>query len=95
MRSSVDLPQPDGPISETNSPALDVEGDVLQRRDARAERLRDAVDLDDVRPGRAHAKCSGALRSTSRSVPATARKKTIPSAAQMTFVAQRKVGSSE
>ena len=38
IRRSVDLPQPDGPISDTNSPGLDVEVDALERRDARAER---------------------------------------------------------
>ena len=31
-RRSVDLPQPDGPISETNSPGLDREVDVLRAR---------------------------------------------------------------
>ena len=33
IRSSVDLPQPDGPISETNSPGSIVEVDVLERGD--------------------------------------------------------------
>ena len=33
-RSSVDLPQPLGPISETNSPAATSQGDVLERGDA-------------------------------------------------------------
>ena len=32
-RSSVDLPQPDGPISDTNSPACDGEVDVDERVD--------------------------------------------------------------
>ena len=32
IRSSVDLPQPDGPMSETNSPVLDLEVDVLRAR---------------------------------------------------------------
>ena len=95
MRRSVDLPQPDGPISEMNSPGAQIERDVLQRRDAGAERLRDALERDDGLGGLAHAMFSGAPRRTSRSVRATARKNTIPSAAQTMFVAQRKVGSSE
>ena len=37
-RSSVDLPQPDGPMSETNSPGADVEVDPLERDRARARR---------------------------------------------------------
>ena len=49
-RSSVDLPQPDGPISETNSPGRDLQVDVLERGDiAPRERLRDALDRDDRR----------------------------------------------
>ena len=95
MRSSVDLPQPDGPISETNSPGWMSSVDVLQRRHAGAERLREAVDRDDDVRLVGHATFSGARRSTSRSVTATATKKTMPSAAQTTFVAQRNVGSSE
>ena len=56
MRSSVDLPQPDGPISDTNSPAPDVEVDVLRARSSVAardvERLVDARQADDRRaPG--------------------------------------------
>ena len=31
-RSSVDLPQPDGPMSEMNSPRADLEVDVLRAR---------------------------------------------------------------
>ena len=31
-RSSVDLPQPDGPMSETNSPRLDRQVDPIERR---------------------------------------------------------------
>ena len=30
MWSSVDLPEPDAPMSETNSPSLDVERDAAQ-----------------------------------------------------------------
>ena len=51
MRSSVDLPQPDGPISETNSPFSIVEVDALERdRVALRERLRRRrCELDDAR----------------------------------------------
>ena len=48
-RSSVDLPQPDGPMSETNSPAATVEVDAVERDDV--ARL-GGEDLADAR--RAH-----------------------------------------
>src|SRR5581483_8891011 len=72
----------------------DVHVDAFERGHAAAERFADAGDLDDV-CGPGHATFSGAPRSTRRSAARTARKKTIPSAAQTTFVAQRNVGSSE
>ena len=96
-RSSVDLPQPDGPISETNSPRSTSRSDVLQRGDAAArERLRDVAEGDD-RAGvrRAHAICSGGRRTTSFSATTTARKNAMPSAAAIRFVAHRYVGVSE
>ncbi len=39
IRSSVDLPQPDGPTKTTNSPSLDLEIDALDDVDAGEERL--------------------------------------------------------
>ena len=88
------MPQPDGPISETNSPGLELELDVLERRRAAlAERLRDVPDRD--RGGVGHATFSGARRTTSRSAIATMEKKRMPSAAAMMFVAQSADGSSE
>ena len=47
-RSSVDLPQPDGPISETNSPALRRSGRCPSSAvDLAAARVEDLVDADD------------------------------------------------
>ena len=87
------MPQPDGPISETNSPGLEVELDVLESdRAALAERLGDVADRDG---GGGHATFSGARRTTSLSAIATMQKKAIPSAAAMMFVAQSAEGSSE
>ena len=37
MRSSVDLPQPDGPTSTTNSPSPIVQADVVDGGDAAGE----------------------------------------------------------
>ena len=42
MRSSVDLPQPDGPTKTTNSPSSTVKVDVVQDL-GRAEGLGDAL----------------------------------------------------
>ena len=53
MRSSVDLPQPDGPTKTTNSPSSIVEVDALDDLGRLAEGLLDAVQLDarhDVTP---------------------------------------------
>ena len=55
MRSSVDLPQPDGPMSEMNSPAATRRSmpDSASTRPvppARGEDLVDTRDLDDRRP---------------------------------------------
>ncbi len=51
MRSSVVLPQPEGPSSATSSPEGNVQADVVQRGEA-AEALRDVADFD------AHDGCS-------------------------------------
>ena len=45
MRSSVDLPMPDGPSTASVSPALDREGEVAQHH-VRAERLAPDRDLE-------------------------------------------------
>ena len=45
MRSSVDLPQPEGPTSTTNSPSIDVDADAVQHLD-RAERLPNIADIN-------------------------------------------------
>ena len=94
-RSSVDLPQPDGPMSETNSPGVELEVDVLERGDVPVrERLRDVADLDDGLL-LAHATASGARRTTSFSAMTTTTKKTMPSSAATMFVAQSSCGSIE
>ena len=93
MRSSVDLPQPDGPISETNSPGCDLEVDLLRARSRRPwNGFGQALDRD----GRtvAHAMCSGARRTTSFSASTIATKKAMPSSAATMFVAQRFAGRS-
>ena len=46
----VDLPDPDGPMTATYSPSLDLEGDAAERVDLErpgAVGLPDVVDLDD------------------------------------------------
>ena len=50
MRSSVDFPQPDGPSSDTNSPARQIEIDVAHRQRAVRELLGDLAQRDERRP---------------------------------------------
>ena len=50
MRSSVDLPQPDGPTSTMNSPSCDVERDVVDRRDAVRVDLGHVLEHDAAQP---------------------------------------------
>ena len=89
IRSSVDLPQPEGPISETNSPGWTSRSIVLEREHVAAlEALRERP-RPTTAAGVAHATCSGARRTSSFSAIATTAKKRIPSAAAMMFVAQR------
>ena len=79
-RSKVDLPQPEGPISEMNSPCCDVQTDVLQRRDA-ARREGSSSPPGERRrptPGGAHTSCSGGRCTTSFSATTTTRKNAIP-----------------
>ena len=45
-RSSVVLPEPDGPTTATNSPALDRERHAVERRPAVAEPLADVLNRD-------------------------------------------------
>ena len=87
IRSSVDLPQPEGPDQGNELAGLDVEVDALQRRHSGLELLRDALDRNGV-----HAKFSGARFRTSRSRTTIARKKTMPSSAQTMIVAHRFAG---
>ncbi len=47
MRSAVDLPQPDGPSSDTNSPLAHGEIEAVERHDAVGECLADAVQRND------------------------------------------------
>ena len=51
QRSSVDLPEPDGPMMQTTSPLRDVERDALQHLDG-AERLVHVLERDDRLVGR-------------------------------------------
>ena len=48
MCISVDLPEPDGPVTATNSPVLHVERDAAQRADLD---FADDVGLDEIRDG--------------------------------------------
>ena len=94
-RSSVDLPQPDGPMSETNSPgamsrSMPLSATVLAPLAGR-EHLVDAADADDraapgwlaAAPGAwrrlGHASTPGRPRSTMISATRITRKNAIPS----------------
>ena len=87
MRSSVDLPQPDGPDQRDELALLDLEVDVLQRDRAALELLRDALDRDgascDVLRRAAHDELLGGDDDEEEGMPS--------SAATM-FVAQRFCG---
>ena len=87
-RSNVDLPQPDGPISEMNSPGSHVEVDLLQRGHLAVGQTSCRL-LQRDGGGGAHATCSGARRTTKCSTIATIAKNEMPSSAAMRFVAQR------
>ena len=92
-RSSVDLPQPDGPISEMNSPGPT--SSSMSWSAVTPPRPNDFVtfrDGDDV--VRAHTSTSGGRCTTSFSTSTMTRKNEIPSAAAIRFVAQRLFGSS-
>ena len=91
IRRSVDFPHPDGPISETNSPGAIVEVDVLERECRPCGRTSSGPG-SRRRSGSAHARCSGARRTTSLSASTTATKKTMPSTAQTMFVAHSNGG---
>ena len=93
-RSSVDFPQPDGPMSEMNSPRPTSRSMSCERGDAAlAERLRDAARGDDGL-GDAHTSCSGARWTTSFSTSTTTRKNAMPRSAATRFVAHRFSGVS-
>ena len=50
--NSVDLPEPDGPISAMKSPPLDVEIDLMQRLDLLLAALIDLAHLANLEPER-------------------------------------------
>ena len=70
------LPQPDGPISETNSPAPTVEVDVDERGDlVGLARVEDLADAGDLYRGSGHVasslgRCRESTRSNSDDQPA-------------------------
>ena len=82
IRSSVDLPQPDGPIRETNSPGS-------TSRSMPSSAVTPALNCFEtpLSETRFHATCSGARFRISRSSRTTARKNMMPSSAQATIVA--------
>ena len=93
IRSSVDLPQPDGPIRETNSPGCTSRSIRSSASTSpRSKRFESPVTETAAAAAVAHATCSGARRTSSRSAIATTEKKMIPSPAAMMFVAQRLSG---
>ena len=92
-RSRVDLPQPDGPISETNSPGWKSSSMFWSATVPPLPNVFETLRIETA--GGGHATFSGARRTTSLSAIATMQKKAIPSAAAMMFVAQSAEGSSE
>ena len=90
IRSSVDLPQPDGPISETNSPGWTSRSMPSSASTSpRSKRFERFVDGDCGGVGR---RSCHVLRRPADEQPLRDRddaKKRIPSAAAMMFVAQR------
>ena len=89
IRSSVDLPHPDGPISETNSPSS-----IVRSMPWSAVVWPNVFEtpLISTTLASSHATFSGARRTMIFSAIRTIRKKLIPSAAAMTFVAHNPVG---
>ena len=88
IRSSVDLPQPDGPMSETNSPGAMSRIDALERgRDrlvAAGEDLVDAGEVDDGLVGHAGlGSWFGAWSGVGRQAPARRPRRTIFSASRI------------
>ena len=94
IRSSVDLPQPDGPMSETNSPWPTVEVDALERasRAARERFVRPSIETTACSLTRT---CSGARWTTIFSATDDGEEEEMPSSAATMFVAQRFSGSIE
>ena len=87
-RSNVDLPQPDGPISETNSP-----GSIARSISCSAVTLPFAnVFVSPCQRDDGHAMCSGARCTTSFSAITIATKNAMPRQAAIRFVAQRFAG---
>ena len=92
IRSSVDLPQPEGPISETNSPGCTSRSIRSSASTSPRSKRFERPVIETAAAVVAHATCSGARRTSSRSAIATTEKKRIPSPAAMMFVAQRLSG---
>ena len=78
MRSSVDLPQPDGPISETNSPRRIVEVDALEGAvvvaGRRSKTLSTPLEPDDGRAAAASRLSVSLIRRASRLAGRAARR---------------------
>ena len=83
IRSSVDLPQPDGPTSTTNSPVADLQRDVVDRVDAAVVDLRHALERDrrSAHPftaveasDRTNVRCAARKASSTGSVASTLRR---------------------
>ena len=90
-RRSVDFPQPDGPISETNSLGLTSRSiSCSARTPPRAKSL--VTDLSDTTAAWSFTRCSGARRTTSFSARTMKRKNAMPRSAAMMFVAHRLSG---
>ena len=63
MCISVDLPEPDGPMTATRSPRRDVEGDAAERVDRRVARAVAAGEVARLpRSARAVGRCDGSVR---------------------------------
>ena len=91
IRSSVDLPQPEGPISETNSPGW-TSRSIRSSASTSPRSKRFESPVTETAAASRHATFSGARWTSSRSASATTAKKAIPSSAAMMFVAQRLSG---
>ena len=88
------MPQPDGPISEMNSPGWNSSSMLCSAVVPPLPNVFETFRIETAAASR-HATFSGARRTTRRSAIATMEKKRMPRAAAMMFVAQSAEGSSE